>query len=34
MARWERKKRIGEVVTLVGQFVAVGMLAGTVIFLI
>ncbi|KAI6182550.1 hypothetical protein M3Y97_00392500 [Aphelenchoides bicaudatus] len=30
MARWERKERIGEMVALVGQFVAVGKLAGTV----
>lgn len=30
MARWERKQRISEVVALVGQFVAVGLLAGTV----
>lgn len=30
MARWERKERIGEIVALVGQFVAVGRLAGTV----
>ncbi|KAI1724782.1 MH2 domain-containing protein [Ditylenchus destructor] len=30
MARWEKKERIGEVVALVGQFVAVGKLAGTV----
>lgn len=30
MARWERKQRIGEVVALVGQFIAVGMLAETV----
>uniref|UniRef100_A0A915EGT1 MH1 domain-containing protein n=1 Tax=Ditylenchus dipsaci TaxID=166011 RepID=A0A915EGT1_9BILA len=29
MARWERKERIGEVVALVGQFVAIGKLAGT-----
>lgn len=30
MARWERKERIGDMVALVGQFVAVGRLAGTV----
>lgn len=30
MARWEKKERISEVVTLIGQFVAVGRLAGTV----
>lgn len=30
MARWERKERIGEMVSLVGQFVAVGKLAETV----
>ncbi|KAH7698669.1 TAG-68 protein [Aphelenchoides avenae] len=30
MARWERKERIGEMVSLVGQFVAVGKLADTV----
>jgi hypothetical protein len=30
MARWEKKERIGDVVTLIGQFVAVGRLAGTV----
>ncbi|TKR94048.1 hypothetical protein L596_008391 [Steinernema carpocapsae] len=30
LARWERKERIGEIVPLVGQFVAVGRLAGTV----
>jgi hypothetical protein len=30
MARWERRERIGEIVSLVGQFVAMGQLAGTV----
>ncbi|KAI6207812.1 hypothetical protein M3Y96_00048500 [Aphelenchoides besseyi] len=30
LARWERKERIGEMVALVGQFVAIGRLAGTV----
>lgn len=30
MARWGKKERIGDIVALVGQFVAVGKLAGTV----
>lgn len=30
MARWERKERVGDMVPLVGDFVAVGQLAGTV----
>jgi hypothetical protein len=30
MARWECKERVGEVVNLLGQFVVVGQLAGTV----
>jgi hypothetical protein len=30
MARWEKKERIGDLVALVGQFVAVGRLAGSV----
>ncbi|CAD5210042.1 unnamed protein product [Bursaphelenchus xylophilus] len=30
MARWERKERIGDMIPLVGDFVAVGQLAGTV----
>uniref|UniRef100_A0A7E4ZWZ9 Mothers against decapentaplegic homolog n=1 Tax=Panagrellus redivivus TaxID=6233 RepID=A0A7E4ZWZ9_PANRE len=30
LARWERRERIGEVVSLVGKFVALGRLAGTV----
>uniref|UniRef100_A0AC35TJ98 Mothers against decapentaplegic homolog n=1 Tax=Rhabditophanes sp. KR3021 TaxID=114890 RepID=A0AC35TJ98_9BILA len=30
LARWEKKERIGEVIALYGEFVAVGRLAGTV----
>ncbi|CAD5206841.1 unnamed protein product [Bursaphelenchus okinawaensis] len=30
MARWERKERVGDMIPLVGDFVAVGKLAGTV----
>ena len=30
MARWQFNERVGEVITLVGQFVVVGQLAGTV----
>ena len=30
MARWQKRERIGEVVSLVGKFVALGKLAGTV----
>lgn len=30
MARWERKERVGDMVALVGEFVTVGTLAGTV----
>ncbi|KAE9549878.1 hypothetical protein FO519_006907 [Halicephalobus sp. NKZ332] len=30
LARWERRERIGEMVPLIGQFIALGRLAGTV----
>uniref|UniRef100_A0A0N5B4G1 Mothers against decapentaplegic homolog n=2 Tax=Strongyloides papillosus TaxID=174720 RepID=A0A0N5B4G1_STREA len=30
LARWEKKERVGEVISLYGEFIAVGLLAGTV----